>query len=236
MESAVSLANICRQIAIMPLPPVLLFDAYGTLFDVHSVTARLEARFPGKGAALSQSWRVKQLEMTWQRTLMQRYVDFNQVTEEALRYACAVHACEYSQAFLAELMTAYRALDLFPESRGTLESLKTRRVRMGILSNGAPDMLSAVVAHNGLSAFFEAVLSADALKQFKPSPRVYQMAEARFAVPKSDIGFVSANGWDASGAKSFGFRVYWVNRQQLPHETTGFPPDATLADLSGLLG
>jgi 2-haloacid dehalogenase len=218
------------------LPQVVLFDAYGTLFDVHSVTRALESRFPGKGAALSQSWRTKQLEYTWQRTLMARHADFEVVTAEAFRYATALHHCECSQELLAGFMRAYDTLGLFAEVRGTLDALKARGARLGILSNGSPAMLQRVIAHNGLVTHFASVLSIKAVGCYKPAPAVYQLALDAFGVAREEIGFVSANGWDASGAKAFGFKVCWVNRNDLPAETSGFSPDWTLADLSGLLG
>lgn len=216
-------------------PPAFAFDAYGTLFNVHSVTAQLEQLFPGKGAALSQSWRLKQLEYTWQRTLMERYADFEQVTAEALQYACALHRCEYSPALWPMLLQTYSRLDLFPDAAEVLAELRERGVRLCILSNGSPVMLNALLAHHGLAETFEAVLSVDGLRRYKPAPPVYQLAVDRLALPRDRIGFVSANGWDATGAKSFGFQVYWINRAHLPAETSGFPPDRVLPSLSGLL-
>lgn len=215
--------------------PVFLFDAYGTLFDVHSVTAALESLFPGKGAALSQTWRTKQLEYTWQRTLMQRYAGFNQVTAEALIYAAALHGAVLKADDIALLMRTYRELAPFPEVQATLLALKKRGARLGILSNGEPAMLNAAVKHGQLDALFEAVLSVHPLGLYKPAPPVYQLAVDRFGAAPQDIHFVSANGWDAAGAKSFGFQVCWVNRSRLPQETTGLPPDLELADLTGLL-
>ncbi|MBL8516599.1 MAG: haloacid dehalogenase type II [Betaproteobacteria bacterium] len=219
----------------MSLPPALLFDAYGTMFDVQSVTAALNAHFPGKGAQLAQSWRTKQLEYTWQRTLMGRYADFEAVTAESLRYACALHQCEYSQALWATLRERYGRLATFPEVPATLAALRERGVRLGILSNGSPAMLDELIAHHRLTDTFEAVISVDPLRRYKPDPAVYQLAVDRLKLGSDGIGFVSANGWDASGAKSFGFRVFWINRGGLPAETSGFAPDHVLGDLSGLL-
>jgi 2-haloacid dehalogenase len=219
----------------MTRPAVYLFDAYGTLFDVHSVTTELEALYPGKSAALSQSWRAKQLEMTWQRTLMNRYADFATVTAEALRYACALHHCEYSQDANVRLLGAYERLALFADVYSALTGLRARGAHLGILSNGSPAMLSAVVHHNGVEDLFDAVLSVDSLGQYKPAPAVYAMAMNVFRVEKSAIRFVSANGWDAAGAKAFGFAVDWLNRGGLPGETTGLPPDREITRLSDLL-
>lgn len=211
----------------------LVFDAYGTLFDVHSVTETCERLFPGSGATLSQLWRSKQLEYTWQRSLMGRYRDFNHVTEDGLRYACAALKLAYSQGALDELMDAYRRLKPFPDAAAALAALKGK-VKLAILSNGAPAMLDAVVRNNGLADAFDAVLSVDPVGIFKPSPRVYQIAVDRLALQPAQIGFVSSNGWDAAGAKAFGFRVFWVNRQSAPVEELGAPPDAMLASLAEL--
>lgn len=219
----------------MSLPTALIFDAYGTLFDVHSVTTQLDAHFPGKGSGLSQSWRTKQLEYTWHRTLMERYADFEIVSAEALRYACALHRCEYSQQMWDALLATYKQLSMFPEVKETLSALHQRGVTLGILSNGSPPMLDALVRHHGLASTFATVLSVDGLRRYKPAPAVYQLAVDALGMDRSKIGFVSANGWDAAGAKAFGFQVFWVNRGGLPVETTGFPPDRIFSDLSGLL-
>ncbi|MGE0355775.1 MAG: haloacid dehalogenase type II [Burkholderiales bacterium] len=212
----------------------LVFDAYGTIFDVHSVTRLADSRFPGKGAALSQAWRTKQLEYTWLRSLMGRYDDFNAVTAEALDWALESLALAAKGDDRAALMLAYRELGLFPEVRGALERLAARRP-LAILSNGHPDMLDAVVDHNELRAFFgERVLSVHEAGVFKPDPRVYAIATASLELPAAAVGFVSSNGWDAAGAKSFGFRACWVNRGKAPVERLGSPPDAVVADLAGV--
>ncbi|HET9734022.1 MAG TPA: haloacid dehalogenase type II [Burkholderiales bacterium] len=198
----------------------LVFDAYGTLFDVHSVVRRSEQFWPGKGAALSQLWRTKQLEYTWQRSLMRRYVPFSQVTREALEYACATLGLQLDATRADGLMQEYLRLATYPEVPAALSAM---RVRKAILSNGSPDMLEPLVKHSGLA--LDAVLSVDAVKIFKPAPEVYQLAVDRLGLPKDDIGFVSSNCWDALGAKSFGFRVYWINRLKAPVDALGFQPD-----------
>jgi 2-haloacid dehalogenase len=203
----------------MPLE-ALVFDAYGTLFDVHSVARRSEAFWPGKGAALSQLWRAKQLEYTWLRSLMRRYVPFSQVTREALEYACASLGLALDAARTQALMQEYQRLATYPEVPGALAALKTRKA---ILSNGSPDMLEPLVRQSGLA--LDAVLSVDAVKVFKPAPEVYQLAVDRLGVEKEAIGFVSSNCWDALGAKSFGFRVFWINRLAAPVDALGFQPD-----------
>jgi 2-haloacid dehalogenase len=209
----------------------LVFDAYGTLFDVHSVTQLAERRFPGKGAPLSQAWRAKQLEYTWLLSLMGRYRHFNHVTRDALDYACAALKLDAGEGDKQALMQAYRELATFPEVHAALAQLGATR-KLAILSNGHPDMLDAVVRHNGLETRLAAWLSVDGAGIFKPHPSVYQVAVDALGVPQERIGFVSSNGWDAQGAKSFGMRTIWVNRGGAPLDGLGFPPDAIVGDLS----
>jgi 2-haloacid dehalogenase len=212
------------------MPSALVFDAYGTLFDVHSVQARCEALWPGKGAQLSQSWRAKQLEYTWQRSLMRRYVPFSQLTADALLYSCEFLGLKIDKARTQALLDEYRRLALYPEVASAMQKFKTRRA---ILSNGSPDMLDPLVAQSGLS--FDAVLSVDAVKVYKPAPEVYQLAVDRLQAPKEDIGFVSSNAWDALGAKSFGFTVYWINRSGAPVDRLGLQPDKIVRSLDEIL-
>ncbi len=216
----------------------LVFDAYGTLFNVHSVITKCEELFPGKGAALSQLWRDKQLEYTWLRSLMGRYVDFDQVTADALRHACQVLGLAFTAPALAQLVQAYRTLQPFDDALAALHAVKTDypQLKLAILSNGAPEMLNAMVAHNHLESFFDFVLSVDTVKIFKPDPRVYQLAVDRLGIAAGRIGFVSSNGWDAAGAKAFGFKVYWVNRANAPREELGETPDHVLRSLHELPG
>jgi 2-haloacid dehalogenase len=212
----------------------LVFDAYGTLFDVHSVTRLADSLFPGRGAALSQAWRTKQLEYTWLRSLMGRYDDFNAVTADALDWAVDSLGLAPKADDRERLMRAYRTLGMFPEVRGALERLGQHRP-LAILSNGHPDMLDAVVDHNELRVFFgERVFSVHEAAVFKPDPRVYAIAAAQLALPAEAVGFVSSNGWDAAGAKSFGFAAFWVNRGKAPVERLGSPPDAVVNDLAAL--
>jgi 2-haloacid dehalogenase len=201
----------------------LVFDAYGTLYDVHSVLQRCESFFPGNGASLSRLWRAKQLEYTWQRSLMQRYVPFSTVTREALAYACEALALELTAERMEALMSEYLMLSTYHEVASTLEKL--HGTKKAILSNGSPDMLEPLVANSGLA--FDAVLSVDALKVYKPAPQVYALAEMKLKIPKERIGFVSSNCWDVLGAKSYGFAVYWVNRAGMPVDRLGFRPDRT---------
>jgi len=213
------------------MPCALVFDAYGTLFDVHSVQARCEALWPGKGAALSQMWRAKQLEYTWQRSLMRRYAPFSQVTEDALVFSCEFLKLNIDKDAKQSLLGEYRRLAVFPDVVRTFNRFSGRK--LAILSNGSPDMLDPLVAQSGLA--FDAVLSVDELKVYKPAPEVYQLAVDRLKTPKEEIGFVSSNGWDAQGAKSFGFTVYWINRAGAPVDRLGFQPDKIVKSLDEIL-
>ncbi len=212
----------------------LVFDAYGTLFDVHSVISACNQLFPSQGSALSQTWRAKQLEYSWLRSLMGRYQDFWQVTESALLFACKSLHLPCPPTTRAQLMEAYLHLDPFPEVPQALRSLSD--YPLAILSNGSPRMLRAAVESAGLKGVFSHVISVDAAKIYKPSPRVYQLACKKRRVAKGAIGFVSANCWDIIGAKNFGFWTCWVNRSKAPQDELGFAPDATVSSLTELVG
>jgi 2-haloacid dehalogenase len=212
----------------------LVFDAYGTIFDVHSVTRVAESLFPGKGAALSAAWRAKQLEYTWLRSLMGRYEDFSRVTVSALEWAIESLGLEADEAARRALVDEYRRLAPFPEVPAALDKLALA-TPLAILSNGHPDMLNAVVDHNALRPKFRGgVLSVHPAKVFKPHASVYRIAEEELGVSRAMMGFVSSNGWDAAGAKSFGFRAYWVNRSGAPVERLGVRPDEIVKDLAEL--
>lgn len=211
-------------------PEAFVFDAYGTLYDVHSVAARCESNWPGKGAQLSLLWRAKQLEYTWQRSLMHRYAPFSTVTRDALACSCEALKLELSTAQLEGLMREYQNLSLYPDVVQTLHALKTRKA---ILSNGSPDMLLPLVKSSGLE--LDAVISVDELRIFKPAPQVYALAVEKLHLNHSQIGFVSSNCWDAMGAKSYGFQVYWINRSGAPLDRLGFKPDRILKSLDEIL-
>lgn len=212
----------------------LVFDAYGTLFDPYSVGQACEREFPGQGAALGRMWRAKQLEYTWLRSLMARYEDFWKVTLAALEYACRALSLELSPETKARLMDEYLRLAPYPEAGETLARLKQSGQRLLILSNGTPGMLSAVVENAGLAEVFEQVLSVHAVKIYKPSPAVYQLAATRTRLERAAIGFVSSNCWDICGAASFGFKTFWVNRTGAPADVLGFAPEITLTGLEEL--
>jgi 2-haloacid dehalogenase len=215
-----------------PRLDALVFDAYGTLFDVHSVARRCESFWPSRGAALSQAWRAKQLEYTWLRSLMGRYCPFSQVTRDALAYACEALRLQLTVPQMEALMGEYLMLEPYPEVSASLKKLAGRK--LAILSNGSPDMLAPLVSNQGFSALFSQVLSVDELRIYKPAPQVYELAVRKLDVAKENIGFVSSNGWDALGAKAFGFTVFWINRAGAPVDRLGFTPDRVIDSLKAL--
>jgi 2-haloacid dehalogenase len=183
---------------------------------------------------LSLLWRTKQLEYTWQRSLMRRYEDFGRITVGGLRYACAALGLPLDEERCRRLTEAYLRLATFPEVRTALAELKAMKLRLAILSNGSPAMLRPLVANAGLRDLVGTVMSVDPRKVYKPSPGVYRLAVGRLRVPKAAIGFVSSNCWDACGAKSFGFRVFWINRTGAPVDDLGAAPDYTIKSLDEL--
>jgi len=211
----------------------VVFDAYSTLFDVHSVIAHCNHRFPGQGAELSKLWRTKQLEYTWLRSLTERYEDFWTVTQSALAFACRSLTLPCPPETCEELMESYLHLETFPEVKPALDKLSQHK--LAILSNGSPKMLAAAVENSGLRGRFTDVISADGVKIYKPSPRVYGLVSQHLGVPDSAIAFVSSNFWDIAGAKSFGFWTCWVNRCNLSEDELGVKPDATMDSLDGLI-
>jgi 2-haloacid dehalogenase len=210
----------------------LVFDAYGTLFDVHSVVSRLEEVFPGRGQEVSRIWRTKQLEYTWLLSLMGHYEDFWEVTAISLAFACRALSLECSPQRQEELLNAYLRLEAFPEVPAALKALAA--YPLAILSNGTPAMLAGVVENTGLAKTFSHLLSVDAVKIYKPSPKVYALATAALDLKPRDIGFVSSNSWDIQGAGSFGFQTIWINRSAQPGDELGFPPKITVRQLTEL--
>lgn len=214
----------------MPMPAGIVFDAYGTLLDVASVAAACEARFPGHGAALARLWRARQLEYSWLRSLMGRYVHFQQVTADALSYACAALGLPATAAQQKALLDGYLTLAPFPEVPAALGRLAGRR-RL-VLSNGTPAMLQAALGHAGLLPHLDAVLSVDAVGIYKPAPQVYALAWTHLGCAPDEILFVSSNGWDIAGAATSGLRTCWVNRGGAPADALGGAPGAIVGDLS----
>ncbi len=214
-------------------PKAFVFDAYGTLFDVHSVVVRAGNNIPGDLNALSTLWRQKQLEYTWVRSLMEHYEDFWDVTEAALRSAVTQLKIEASDAQLDSLMQAYLVPSAFPDARPALDALKG--APLAILSNGSPKMLASAVRHNGLGHYFAQIISVERAKAYKPSPRVYALGAEILQIPASEILFVSSNSWDVVGAKASGYKVCWCNRSQAHMEHLGYWPDMTVLGLDQIV-
>lgn len=210
-----------------------VFDAYGTLFDIHAPTAAIANELGDKAQSLSDMWRGKQLQYTWLRSLMGRYTDFWQITGDGLDYALAAHDIE-NPDIRARLMDLYMTLDAYPDAVSTLEQLKVAGYATGILSNGSHKMLAAAVEASGLKPLLDEVLSVEDVGIFKPDGRVYQMAVDRLGVQKEEICFVSANAWDAAGAADFGFQVAHLNRFNQPPERLPGQPKAIMKSLSEL--
>jgi 2-haloacid dehalogenase len=193
----------------MPIKAVV-FDAYGTLFDIQSVAAVTEQAFPGYGEIITQVWRIKQLEYTWLRSLMRRYEDFSVVTRDSLAYTLRVLGLNGDAAMFERIMEKYLQLDLYPDALAALAALRGRK--LAILSNGSPGMLNALVRNSGIDSLLDATISVDSKKTFKPSPDAYSLIEATLGVAPTDVLFVSSNPWDACGAKAFGLNVAWIER------------------------
>ncbi|MCV6546096.1 MAG: haloacid dehalogenase type II [Cohaesibacter sp.] len=213
---------------------VYVFDAYGTLFDVHAAVRKHEQDLGPNAAFLSEIWRSKQLEYSWVRGLMGRYRDFWSLTEEALDYAFA-KVPDADQSKRAELLDAYFSLEAYPEVRSVLEALKAQGKDLAILSNGSPDMLKAAVEGNGLQDLFDHVLSVDELRTYKTAKEVYELVGTVFRAFPETVSFQSSNRWDIAGATAYGFRTVWVNRTSQPDEYKDLAPSAQLKDLEGLL-
>lgn len=209
---------------------IFVFDAYGTLFDVHAAILRCGERGPD-AERMSEIWRTKQLEYTWTLTLAGHYADFWTLTERALDFALA-RVPAVDKNLRARLLDAYFKLDAFPDARAALRGLKEKRHKTGILSNGSPTMLKGAVDAAGIGPDLDAVLSVDPLKMFKPRPEVYGLVTEHYRCKPSDVTFVSSNRWDVMAAISVGFHGLWVNRSKMPDEYADFPPERVLNDLS----
>lgn len=235
----------------------LVFDAYGTLFDVQSVAGVTDKAFPGHGATITQIWRLKQLEYTWLRALMDRYADFWTVTRDSLDFTLQTLGLSAAPDLVARIAEAYDRLELYPEARTALEGLAP--YRLAIFSNGSPAMLKRLVAHAGIGELLETVISVDEIGVYKPDPRGYALVEKRLGLAREDILFVSSNGFDIAGAKAYGFHVARIERVsagrlrddieavatidptlmfkalRMQPEQLGFQADATIAALTDLV-
>ena len=223
------------------MPRAFVFDAYGTLFDVHAAIGQHRSAAGPDADRFSEIWRTKQLEYTWLQSLMlsatQRRQDFAAITAHALDYAAETLGLPMQPQLRHRLLDAYLDLSPFPDAAPALAALSP--LRRIILSNGTRAMLEPLAASTGIALHLDAILSVDAAGIYKPSPRVYQLAVDHLKLAPARIGFVSSNGWDATGAKAFGFTAFWVNRAGAPLERHGPKPDAiisTLAELPALVG
>ena len=223
----------------MDNPKAVLFDAYGTLFDVYSVGLLAEQLFPGQGNALSVLWRDKQIEYTRLVTTSNdgaHYRPFWELTRAGLRFACKRLGLELTPAAEEQLMNEYRHLSAFPENREVLAALKQRGIVTGILSNGDPGMLGVAVRSAGLEGLLDHVISVDAVRKYKTHPDAYALGPRATGIAAQDTVFVSCNAWDALAATWYGFRTLWVNRYRVPFEELGTQPTRTGSTLRDVLG
>jgi 2-haloacid dehalogenase len=233
----------------------LVFDAYGTLYNVHSVYTKTEELCPGKGDLITQIWRLKQLEYTWLQTSLQEYRDFTFITHASLEFALRAVGIEPSESIVKPLFDKYLDLDPYPEAKKALEELKSNgSYKLAILSNGSNTMLSALVGNSGLDAYLDATISVDGARKFKPHPHCYALVEKVIGFKNDEVMFVSSNSFDVAGAKHFGFKVAWIQRggasvstepvfpAQMYRllrgnaETLGFVQDFTVSALTDLIG
>lgn len=196
---------------------VVVFDAFGTLLDVNSPMRAHAARLGPDWQRISQDWRTKHMEYTWVRSLAGRYVGFWQLARESLAVTAARHGIS-DAGLIEDVLSEFRRLDPYPEVAEVLRGLQARGVKRAILSNGERELLAELLSHTGLANLVDEALSVEAVRVFKPDPRVYRLVTERFAVAPADVAFCSSNPWDAFGAAEFGFRVFWVNRSGGPDE------------------
>jgi 2-haloacid dehalogenase len=211
-----------------------IFDAYGTLFDVHAAVRRYAAEAGPDGQFLSELWRAKQLEYSWTRTMMGAYADFWKLTEEALDYSLA-RVPSVNRSMRDKLLDAYWHLDCYPEVPFVLKALKAEGARLAILSNGSPAMLEAAVRSAALEPLLDEIFSVDQVRRFKTDPAVYDMVTTAWRVYPDKVSFHSSNRWDVAGARKFGFHTVWINRSAQPDEYRDQPPHLVLPSLEGIL-
>ena len=210
-----------------------VFDAYGTLFDVHAAVGRHRVAIGADADRFSDIWRAKQLEYAWMLSAAGQYADFWTLTERALDFAFARFPA-VDRALRPVLLDCYFRLDAYPDARPALAALRAKGLKTAILSNGNPRMLDSALGAAGMQSDFEAVLSVDAIHIYKPRPEVYALVTDAFGIAPAEVTFVSSNRWDVMGAASFGFRCVWVNRAGMPDEYPEFAPTAVVRDLSTL--
>ncbi len=212
----------------------LVFDAYGTLLDVKSLDERLAHYYGNKAVEINSVWRLKQLQYTWLRSLMDRYKPFSQITREALQFACKDIGVELTDEIIADLMDHYFVLNSFPEVLELLKELSQSH-DCAILSNADMPMLQKACDHNDITQYLEAILTVDSAGINKPAPQVYELSTQHFKCERDQIAFISSNTWDVAGASSFGLKTIWLNRTNGTMETLGFEPDWTVNSLNELV-
>lgn len=209
----------------------IVFDLYGTLYNVHSVSRACDELYPGHGDEISKMWRQKQLEYTWLRSLMNRYVSFEKATEDALRFTCAQLGLPLDDETHQRLADVYLSLKPHDDTPAALQRLKEAGIPLGIISNGSHRSIHEVVTHSELNWAFDELISVEEVQVFKPHESVYTLAEKRMGFARENILFVSSNAWDASAASTFGYPVCWVNRQKGAFDELGSRPTHTASDL-----
>lgn len=211
----------------------IAFDAYGTLFNIASIDFLLEQLFDDRARQVAAYWRRKQLEYTWLRTMMGKYKDFYELTRDALYYALDASNTAATEGQVQELMQQYYHLEAYPEVKEALGRLKGR-YRLAVLSNANPSLLEKAAAYNGLDELLDEIISADQIRQYKPAPGVYQLAEKSLGLPADNLLFVSSNTWDVSGASGYGLQTAWVQRKHSTMERLDVEPAAIASDLEEL--
>lgn len=219
---------------MMSRPSIVVFDAYGTLLDVQSVLKEAMRAFGESAGAIVNLWRTKQLEYSWLRTMISAYVDFDQVSRDALTFAVAAHGISIDDANRQRLLDSWFRPLPFPDVAGALSTLQRIGLPLAILSNGSPAMLQLALEHSGLRDSFDHVLSADTVRHFKPDPAVYRIIQDRLGIAAGETLFVSSNGFDVVGAKAYGFKVCRINRDKRPLDELGLRPDFEIGSMKEL--
>ena len=211
----------------------IIFDAYGTLFDVNSAAEKCKEKIGDKWEDFANYWRITQLEYTWLRSLMNRHKDFWQVTEDSLNKS--MKKFEIDQNMRSELLNLYKILSTYPEVKKTLEELKRKNFKLAILSNGTPDLLNQLVKSNSLEEFFDDIFSIETVGIYKPNADVYNIPIKKYNISKSEVLFLSSNTWDVSGGGNFGYKSIWVNRNNNIFDNLDYSPEFELKNLKDLL-
>ena len=211
----------------------IVFDAYGTLFDVNSAAEKCKDKIGTKWEAFANFWRTTQLEYTWLRSLMKRHKNFWEITEDSLDKSMKVF--NINKNMKNELLSLYKILSPYPEVRGVLEDLKKKKFKLAILSNGTPDLLNELVESNKLNNLFDDLFSIEEVKIYKPDPRVYELPIKKYKIKSDEITFLSANTWDVSGGGNFGYNSIWVNRHNSVFDILDFQPKNEISNLTQLL-